>query len=135
MQTLWPVHCVQGTHGAAFHPLLQQEKISHITRKGQDPSVDSYSAFFDNAHNHATDMHDYLQAKGVKHIYILGLTTEYCVKFSVLDALRLGYQVTVIEDGCRGVGLHENDIPQAIIDMKAAGVSLMTHNQFIKSLG
>lgn len=135
MQTLWPVHCVQGSHGAAFHPQLAQAKISHITHKGQDNFVDSYSAFFDNAHDHATNLHDYLQANQVKHIYILGLATDYCVKFSVLDALRLGYQVTVIEDGCRGVGLHENDISQAIADMKAAGASFSTYNQFIKSQG
>lgn len=120
-QTLWPVHCVQGSHGANFHPALATQKISHITYKGMDPAIDSYSAFFDNAHGHATDLHDYLQSKNIKHLYVMGLATDYCVLFTVLDAISLGYEVTVIEEGCRGVGLHADDIPNAIEKMKAAG--------------
>lgn len=134
-QTLWPVHCVQGTRGAEFHPHLNMTKVNQIVHKGIDKVVDSYSAFFDNAHRRSTGLHDYLQEKKIKHIFILGLATDYCVKYSVLDALNLGYDVTVIEDGCRGVGLHANDIPQAIASMKAAGALFQTHNQFIKSLG
>lgn len=134
-QTLWPVHCVQGSVGADFHPDLNLRRIQHIVHKGIDKVVDSYSAFFDNAHKRATGLHDYLQAKNITHLYILGLATDYCVKYSVLDALQLGYQITVIEDACKGVGLRANDIPDAVAEMKAAGAIFMTHSQFIKSLG
>lgn len=134
-QTLWPVHCVQGTKGAEFHPHLNLEHINHIVHKGIDKVVDSYSAFFDNAHRRSTGLHDYLQTKGIQHIYILGLATDYCVKYSVLDALHLGYHITVIEDACKGVGLQTNDIEAAVAEMKAAGANFVDHNQFIKSLG
>jgi nicotinamidase/pyrazinamidase len=134
-QTLWPVHCVQGTSGADFHPALSQAHIKHVVRKGIDKVVDSYSAFFDNAHRRSTGLHDYLQAQGITHLYILGLATDYCVKYSVLDALQLGYQITVIEDACKGVGLNANDIADAMAEMQAAGARFITHNQFIKSLG
>jgi nicotinamidase/pyrazinamidase len=134
-QTLWPVHCVQGTRGAEFHPELNRTHIKHIVHKGIDKVVDSYSAFFDNAHLRSTGLHDYLQTQGVTHLYILGLATDYCVKYSVLDALQLGYQITVIENACKGVGLSANDIADAIAEMKAAGATFMDHNQFIKSLG
>lgn len=134
-QTLWPVHCVQGTQGAEFHPDLNRARIQHVVHKGTDKTVDSYSAFFDNAHKRTTGLHDYLQSKNITNLYILGLTTEYCVKYSVLDALQLGYQITVIEDACKGIGLRANDIADAVADMKAAGATFLTHSQFIKSLG
>lgn len=134
-QTLWPVHCVQGSKGAEFHPDLNLNHIQHIVHKGVDKVVDSYSAFFDNAHLRSTGLHDYLQTQGIQHIYILGLATDYCVKYSVLDALHLGYHITVIEDACKGVGLQTNDIEAAVAEMKAAGATFVSHNQFIKSLG
>lgn len=134
-QTLWPVHCVQGSHGAAFHPDLALSHISHIVHKGIDKVVDSYSAFFDNAHRRSTGLHDFLQSQAIKRIYILGLATDYCVKYSVLDALHLGYEVTVIEDACKGVGLQTTDIENAVAEMKNAGAAFINHNHFIKSLG
>ncbi len=134
-QTLWPVHCVQGTRGANFHEALQVEGIQHIVYKGTDKTVDSYSAFFDNAHRRSTGLHDYLQKNNIKHLYLMGLATDYCVKYSVLDALHLGYAVTVIEDGCRGVGLRASDVNCAMEDMKAAGAQFTTYNQFITSQG
>ena len=134
-QTLWPVHCVQGTWGANFHETLQVEGIQHIVYKGTDKTVDSYSAFFDNAHRRSTGLHDYLQKNGIKHLFLMGLATDYCVKYSVLDALHLGYRVSVIEDGCRGIDLRTGDIQKAIEDMKLAGAQFTTYNQFINSHG
>ncbi len=134
-QTLWPVHCVQGTRGANFHEALQVEGIQHIVYKGTDKTVDSYSAFFDNAHRRSTGLHDYLLKNNIKHLYLMGLATDYCVKYSVLDALQLGYAVTVIEDGCRGIGLRLTCISNAINDMKSAGAKFISYNQFMTSQG
>lgn len=134
-QTLWPVHCVQGTVGAEFHHALDRSRIQQVVHKGTDKVVDSYSAFFDNAHQRSTGLHDLLQAQGITHIYMMGLATDYCVKYSVLDARALGYAVTVIEEGCRGVGLKAADIPEAIAAMQAAGAEWVSYNQFINSMG
>lgn len=124
-QTLWPVHCVQNTFGAAFSKGLDQSQIQHVVTKGQDPQFDSYSAFFDNAHRHATGLGNYLQMRAIDEIYLLGVATEYCVKYSALDAIHLGLKTTVIIDGCRGIGLHENDIKNAELGMQEAGVRLI----------
>lgn len=134
-QTLWPVHCVQESVGADFHHALNFSRIHHVVHKGTDKVVDSYSAFFDNAHKRSTGLHDLLQSSGITHIFMMGLATDYCVKYSVLDALALGYTVTVIEDGCRGVGLNPNDIPDAIATMQNAGAEWISYNQFINSMG
>lgn len=122
-QVLWPVHCVEGTPGAAFHPDLDTSGVHAVFAKGTDESIDSYSAFFDNGHRKATGLGDYLKAKNVDEIYLLGLATDYCVKFTALDAVSLGFETTVIEDGCRGVGLAPGDIEAAKADLRAAGVS------------
>lgn len=124
-QTLWPVHCVQHAHGAEFHPLLNISAIKHIVYKGRDKHIDSYSAFFDNAHLKATDLHEYLQSLGVTDLFIMGLATDYCVKFTALDAVKLGYHVVLIEDGCRGVEQQPGDIEKACQEMRAAGVVFM----------
>lgn len=124
-QMLWPVHCVQNTQGAAFSKGLDQTQIQHVVTKGQDVNVDSYSAFFDNAHRHATGLGHYLQLRAIDEIYLLGVATEYCVKFSALDSIGLGLKTNVIIDGCRGIGLHENDIRNAEIEMQDAGVRLV----------
>jgi len=101
---LWPVHCVQHTHGAELAANLNKNKITKIIYKGQNPDIDSYSAFFDNEHQQKTELDDYLKSKNITDLYIMGLATDYCVKFTVLDALQLGYKVTIIEKGCRGIG-------------------------------
>lgn len=125
-QTFWPDHCVQNTEGAALHPLLQAKAIDAVFNKGENPAIDSYSAFFDNGHRQKTQLDDWLRHHNVSELIVLGLATDYCVKFTVLDALTLGYSVNVITDGCRGVNLHAQDSAQAFMEMAAAGATLYT---------
>ena len=124
-QILWPVHCVQNTRGAEFAPGLNTDRITQVFRKGTDPAIDSYSTFFDNAHRRSTGLADFLRARGVTHVYLMGLATEYCVKFSALDARQLGFNVHVIEDGCRGVNLKPTDSEVAIAEMRRAGAAIV----------
>lgn len=124
-QTLWPTHCVQNTPGASLVKELDQTRIRHVVTKGEEKTIDSYSAFFDNARHHQTGLHDYLVQQAIDEIYLLGVATEYCVKFSALDALTLGIKTNVIIDGCRGIGLSQRDIPDAITEMKDKGVRLV----------
>jgi len=121
-QVLWPVHCVQQTPGADFAPGLDLSRLAHIVRKGTDPRIDSYSGFFDNGQRKATDLDAWLRAHAVDEVYLLGLATDYCVKFTALDARRLGYAATLILAGCRGVELQPGDVARALAEMRAAGV-------------
>ncbi|CNB29877.1 bifunctional nicotinamidase/pyrazinamidase [Yersinia similis] len=129
VQVWWPVHCVQEQPGAALHPQLKQSAITAIFRKGQDPDIDSYSTFFDNGRRAKTSLDSWLQHHGINHLYVMGLATDYCVKYSVLDALALGYQTTVISDGCRGVNLQPEDSQQAFDAMSDAGANLLALEQ------
>lgn len=124
-QILWPVHCVEGSEGASFSKHLATGRIDHIIRKGEDPLVDSYSAFFDNGHRNATGMTSLLNSKGVTELHIAGLATDYCVKFTALDALDEGFTVCLIEDACRGVNVQEGDVNQALELLEAKGVKLV----------
>ncbi|CNK70759.1 bifunctional nicotinamidase/pyrazinamidase [Yersinia aleksiciae] len=133
-QVWWPVHCVQNTQGADWHPQLQQDAIAAIFRKGQDPEIDSYSAFFDNGRRTKTALDDWLRQQGVERLSIMGLATDYCVKYSVLDSLSLGYQTTVISEGCRGVNLQPQDSQQAFDAMSDAGAKLQTLAQFLAEI-
>ncbi len=130
-QVWWPVHCVQGTFGAELHPQLRQQQIAAVFRKGEDPNIDSYSAFFDNGRRAQTALDGWLKAQGITQLAVMGLATDYCVKFSVLDALRLGYQTQVITDGCRGVNLQPEDSQRALTEMQQAGAELVTLSQFL----
>ena len=123
-QVLWPVHCVQGTPGAEFHPGLDLSRVTKIFRKGSDASVDSYSGFFDNGRRHSTGLGEWLQAQGVDAVTICGLATEYCVKATALDAVRLGFRTRFLAAASRGVGLSFDDIPAAIDEMRKAGVEI-----------
>jgi nicotinamidase/pyrazinamidase len=123
-QILWPVHCVQGTRGAEFAASLDQTGIQHIIHKGTDPAIDSYSGLFDNGHKKETGLRDLLQRQKVTALYIMGLATDYCVKFTALDARELGYPVYLIRDGCRGVDLSPGDSERAVQEMALAGVVL-----------
>lgn len=129
-QTWWPDHCVQGSEGAQLHPLLNAQEIDAVFHKGENPIVDSYSAFFDNGHRQNTGLDAWLRKREISELIVLGLATDYCVKFTVLDALNLGYQVTVIAEGCRGVNLHPQDSLMAFQDMSAAGALIMTLADF-----
>jgi nicotinamidase/pyrazinamidase len=123
-QILWPVHCVQGTRGAALVAELDVRRIARVFQKGADPAIDSFSGFFDNGHRQATGLGDYLCQQGVADVYVLGVATDYCVKFTVLDALGLGFRTYLVEDGCRGVDLRPGDVAAAIARMRQAGAIL-----------
>ena len=123
-QIAWPDHCVQETPGAEFAADLRTDRIHHVTRKGTDRMIDSYSGFFDNGHRLPTDLNDFLNSCGVRELTVMGLATDYCVKFTVLDALQLGYSARVVLAGCRGVDLNDGDVNVAIDQMRAAGAEI-----------
>ena len=121
-QTLWPVHCVQGSQGAALATALARDKIDSVVRKGTDPQVDSYSGFFDNAKRHKTSLDDELRRLQVTEVFVCGLATDYCVKHTALDANSLGYQTTVLTDACRGMDLRPGDIESTLQALREVGV-------------
>jgi len=124
-QILWPVHCVQNTHGAEFAPAFDTSRIAHVFHKGTEPNIDSYSTFFDNAHRRHTGLAHYLNKRGIKEIYLLGLALDYCVHYSARDARQLGLNTHVILDGCRGIELKPGDIDRALGEMKRAGTKIL----------
>ena len=121
-QVLWPTHCVQGTSGAEFPMKLDIRNASKVFEKGTDPSIDSYSGFFDNGRKKSTGLGEYLEEKGVTEVYVCGLATDFCVKFTALDALSLGFKTFLIEDATKGVNINEGDVKQAVADMRKAGI-------------
>ena len=126
-QVLWPVHCVQGTPGAAFAPGLDFSRVERVFRKGVDPAIDSYSRFYDNGHRRSTGLGEYLRQRGVTEIFVMGLATDYCVKFTALDAVgTVGLRTTLIVDGSRGVNLRPGDSEAAVDEMRRAGVRVIT---------
>jgi nicotinamidase/pyrazinamidase len=128
-QILWPVHCVQNTPGADFAPGLDRSRIAQVVRKGTDPAIDSYSGYFDNGHRKATGLDQYLRSRNVTDLTIVGLATDYCVKFTALDAQQLGYRVHLIPEGCRGVNLKPGDVAAALREMTTAGVKILPADQ------
>ena len=128
-QVMWPDHCVQGTEGAAFVESLDLDRAPNgveVFRKGTDPAIDSYSAFFDNGHRKDTGLGDWLKEREVSQVVIVGVATDYCVKATALDAAKLGFDVILLEDGVRGVNLQPNDSEEAKDEMRAAGVTVTT---------
>jgi nicotinamidase/pyrazinamidase len=128
-QILWPVHCVQNTHGAEFAPSFETSRIAHVFHKGIERNIDSYSTFFDNAHRRHTGLADYLKKRAVNDIYLMGLALDYCVKYSTLDACELGLNTHVILDGCRGINLESGDIDRALDEMKGVGTILLRSSE------
>jgi nicotinamidase/pyrazinamidase len=124
-QVLWPEHCIQGTTGAELHAELNQQQLHAVIQKGTDARIDSYSGFFDNGHQQSTELGDYLRQHQIDTVTIMGLATDYCVKYTALDAIRLGLQTRVVTQGCRGVELETGDIRRALEEMQAAGVVLI----------
>ena len=131
-QILWPVHCVQNTQGAEFVSELNTMVIKEIFRKGTDPNIDSYSCFYDNGHRRSTELGNYLKECNVTDVFIMGLATDYCVKFTALDACQLGFNTFLIGDACRGVNLNPGDVEQALEEMRHAGVSVMKSGDILK---
>ncbi|MBK9030743.1 MAG: bifunctional nicotinamidase/pyrazinamidase [Myxococcales bacterium] len=121
-QVLWPVHCVAGTRGAALHDDLDRARIAAVFPKGTDPTVDSYSGFWDNGRRKATGLGAWLRARGVTSVHVLGLATDYCVRATAIDAVAEGLAVTLVADGCRAVELAPGDGDRAIAAMRDAGV-------------
>ncbi|MEL6296454.1 MAG: bifunctional nicotinamidase/pyrazinamidase [Pseudomonadota bacterium] len=122
-QVLWPDHCIQGTDGAAFHPALNTDRADLIIRKGYNPTIDSYSAFFENDQTTPTGLEGYLKTRGISELTMVGLATDFCVNFSAVDAARLGFGVKVREDLCRAIDL-DGSLGAARDGMQAAGVTL-----------
>ena len=123
-QVMWPAHCVQWTGGAQFHPGLNTRRIARVFPKGTDPTIDSYSGFFDNGKRKATGLGEWLKTQAVDEVLICGLATDYCVKATAIDAAQLGFRTVLIEDGCRGVAMKTTDIPDALAAMRQAGVTV-----------
>lgn len=124
-QVMWPDHCVQSTPDAQFHPDLDTGAIDHVQRKGEDRRVDSYSAFRDNDRTALTGLADYLRARNVTELDIMGLATDYCVRFSALDAVEMlpGVKIRLIADGCRGID--PKGVEEALTAMRSAGVEII----------
>lgn len=131
-QILWPRHCVQGSEGSNFAPNWNVTQVDKIVYKGTEKDIDSYSTFFDNGHLKSTGLEDYLKERGITEIFIVGLATDYCVKYSVMDALKLGFKTYVIIDACRGVNLQPNDTKEALQLIARMGATLI-HSSEVKS--
>lgn len=127
-QILWPDHCVQGRIGSALYAGLDESYITHWVFKGQDPYIDSYSAFFDNARQKSTGLEKYLACLGVTELVIVGLTTEYCVLYSALDAQELGFKVMVLLDACRSM----QDTSRALQRMRVKGIQFGSTAEFLE---
>lgn len=123
-QVLWPDHCIQGSIGAQFHPDLQADRADMIIRKGYNPDIDSYSAFFENDHRTPTGLEGYLRTRGIERLTMVGLALDFCVNFSAVDAAKLGFDVEVREDLCRAIDL-DGSLAKAREGMRAAGVTLI----------
>lgn len=137
-QVWWPDHCVWGTEGGQYHKNLMSGRVSAFFRKGMNSKVDSYSGFFDNKTifdgkevRSPTGMGGYLKALGVTDVYVMGLATDYCVKFTALDAVELGFNTHLVLDGCRGVNLSPEDSDKAVNEMKEAGVKIVNSDKLL----
>lgn len=127
-QVLWPDHCIQGTPGADFCARLNRDGIHEVIRKGTDTHIDSYSGFFDNGppgHRKATGLANLFRERAVDEVHVMGLATDYCVKFTALDAVQLGFKTALIVEGCRGVDLSSGDCDRAVDAMREAGVEIV----------
>jgi nicotinamidase/pyrazinamidase len=127
---IWPDHCVPNTPGAEFVSGLHVEAIQTVVRKGTDSHIDSYSGFFDNERLKQTPLANLLRRAVVEKIYVLGLATDYCVKFTALDARKLGFETYLIRDGCRGINLQAGDEERSLDEMRDAGVHVRNSEDF-----
>lgn len=131
-EQLWPDHCVQCTFGSELHPELDSDCIDKVIAKGTHDHADSYSGFYDNNGMYSTELDKFLQEKKINDLVICGLATDYCVKYTVLDALMLKYTAIVILDACAGVDVTEGDANKAVVEMIRAGAVVIPSDQYLK---
>lgn len=129
-QVLWPDHCVQGSEGADFHPKLDTQNTQLVVRKGFRKSIDSYSAFYENDNSTTTGLAGYLRERDIDTIYAVGLATDFCVKWSVIDGLKEGFEVFVVEDAVKGIDI-EGSVEKAWEEMKRAGARQITSSNLL----
>jgi nicotinamidase/pyrazinamidase len=129
-QVLWPDHCVQGSKGADFHPDLNIKKTQVIIRKGFRPEIDSYSTFFENDQKTTTGLAGYLKQRGITDLYTVGLATDFCVKWSVLDGIDEGFTMHIVEDAVKGINL-DGSVQQAWKEMKEKGVKITSSEKIL----
>jgi nicotinamidase/pyrazinamidase len=130
-QVLWPAHCVQGSGGAAFHDKLDLRPVNLILRKGFRRNLDSYSAFFENDRTTPTGLDGFLKGLGITTVALGGLATDYCVLYSALDAVRMGYKTMVLRDAVRGAGYPEGSVERALGEMEAAGIGILDSEDLV----
>ena len=130
-QVLWPEHCVQGMEGADFHPDLDDRSFDLILRKGTSPSLDSYSAFFENDRATSTGLEHYLKGLGVKELFICGLATDYCVFYSAIDSINTGFNTSLIIDATKGVDVPQGNVEKAVSEMELAGVRMIDSRELV----
>lgn len=132
-QVMWPDHCVQGTYDAQFHPDLNMSRVAYVQKKGEDRDVDSYSAFKDNVGGSLTGLDRYLKSQGVTELDVCGLATDYCVRFTVEDAIEFlpGVAVRFVEDASRGIS--PEGVAAAISAMKEKGAEIVKSGDILKS--
>lgn len=131
-QTAWPDHCIQQTLGAELVERLNFDGIDHVVRKGMDRSVDSYSGFFDNGHLRSTGLSEVLREEQIDSIAVMGLATDYCVRFTALDAAKQGFKTALILDGCRGVELQSGDIAKAVAELVRTGIEITDSGSVVR---
>lgn len=131
---IWPVHCVQQTSGAAFHPALRLPPETVVLSKGMDPTKDDYSAF-QAIDDRGRPLPAILAGVGITHIYVGGLATDYCVKATVLEGLKAGLAVTLLEDAARGVDLQSGDSERAVEEMRKTGAAVTSYDEVEQILG
>lgn len=124
-QILWPDHCVQNSFGASFSADLDTGSITRVFQKGTDPQVDSYSGFYDNGKKKDTGLNQFLKGRHVDEVYVVGLATDYCVKYTAMDAAELGFRTYVISDATKAVNLHKDDSEKALREMHEKGISII----------
>ncbi len=132
-QDLWPDHCVQESSGAEFADALELDRLRKCFKKGIDPEIDSYGGFYDNGWRRATGLEEYLREHHITAVYVVGLATDYCVKYTVLDGLKLGFKMVCVVDGCRGINLHPEDEKLAIEEMRTAGAQIATSSEVLEA--
>jgi nicotinamidase/pyrazinamidase len=132
-QVLWPDHCVQDTSGAAFHPALHIPHAALVLRKGMNPAIDSYSAFYENDRKTPTGLVGYLRERGLSRVFLVGLALDFCVRYSAEDARREGFAVFVIEDACRGIDINDS-VAATRKSFSTLGISCLSTGQFASGM-